>query len=80
MDLAQLQECFLWGLIINIAICVVQLLFCLGLRKFMIKTHGKLFGLGEEAINKAVYSYFGTYKIVINAFFLAPWIALKIVA
>lgn len=80
MDLAQLQELFFWGLIINIAICCLQLVLCLGFRKSLIKTQGKWFGLDEEATNKAVYAYFGSYKIVINAFFLVPWIALKIVA
>jgi len=78
--LAQLQDCFFWGFIINIVIYVLQLLLCLGLRKSLIRSHRKLFGVGEEAINKAIYSYFGSYKIVINAFFLAPWIALTIVS
>ncbi|MCP4650771.1 MAG: hypothetical protein GY853_11940 [PVC group bacterium] len=79
MDLAKLQDFFLWGLIINIAICIIQFLLCICLRGFVIKTHGKLFGLSEEAVSKAIYNYFGIYKIVINALFLAPWIAIQII-
>ncbi len=79
MDLAKLQDFFLWGFIINIAIYVIQLLLSLGLRGFMTKIQGKLFGLNEETISKIVYLYFGMYKIVINALFLAPWIAIQII-
>ena len=79
MDLAKLQDFFLWGFIINIAIYVIQLLLSLGLRGFMTKIQGKLFGLNEETISKILYLYFGMYKIVINALFLAPWIAIQII-
>ena len=79
MDLAKLQDFFLWSFIINIAIYVIQLLFSLVLRSFMCKIQGKLFGLNEETISKIVYLYFGIYKIIIIAFFLTPWIAILII-
>ena len=79
MDLIKLQEFFLWGLIINIVIYIIQMLLSLSLRNFLSKSHGKLFGLSEEVINKTLYLYFAIYKIIINAFFLAPWIAIEII-
>jgi len=79
MDLIRLQAFFFWGFIINLAIYLVQMLLTVRLRGFMMKSHGKLFGLSEDEISKAVYQYFGTYKIVINALFLAPWIAILII-
>jgi hypothetical protein len=79
MDLVKLQDFFLWGLIINIIIYIIQMLLSLALRKFLSKSHGKLFGLNEETIKKSLYLYFAIYKIIINAFFLAPWIAIEII-
>ena len=79
MDLEKLSDVLLWGFVINIAIYIFQLAFSLGLRRFTVKSHGKLFGLSEEAISKTLYLYFGIYKIVINGLFLAPWIAIQIV-
>ena len=79
MDLEKLQNFFLWSLLINLAIYIVSIIAALSLRGFMCKIHGKLFGLNEEAINKTVYLYFGIYKIFINFFNLAPWIAIQII-
>ena len=79
MDLEKLQNFFLWSLLINLAIYIISLIAILSLRGFMYKMHGKLFGLSEETIKKFVYAYLGIYKIFINFFNLAPWIAIQII-
>ncbi|MBN1621786.1 MAG: hypothetical protein JW871_04265 [Endomicrobiales bacterium] len=79
MDLGKLQAFFMWGLLINLAIYIFSVGVTLSLRGFIARMHGKFFGLSEESVNKAVYLYFGIYKVIINAFFLAPWIATMVI-
>lgn len=79
MDLLTMQDFFLWGFIVNIAIYLFQMLLSLGLRGYMVRTHSKLFGITEETIRKSLYLYFAIYKLILISFFLAPWIAILII-
>lgn len=79
IDLEKLQEFFLWSLLINLAIYIISIILVLSLRSLVCKMHGKLFGLDEDVIKKALYGYFGIYKIFIICFNLTPWIAIQII-
>lgn len=49
------------------------------MKRIISKAHGKLFGLSEDYINKALYLYVGFYKILIFMFNIIPFAAIKII-
>ena len=48
------------------------------LRSTILQIHSKMFGLSEEDLVRAYFQYMAQYKIVVLVFFLAPYVALKL--
>jgi hypothetical protein len=76
MDIEKLQEFFFWCLVLNVAIYAFTALAILLLRNFMSSIHEKLFGLSQETVRKAFYTYLAAYKLLIIVFNFVPWLAL----
>ncbi len=80
MDLEKLQEFLFWCLLLNIAIYTLTALTTLLLRNFMSGIHQKLFGLSQETVQKAFYTYLAAYKLLIIVFNFVPWLALLVIS
>lgn len=80
MDLEKLQEFLFWCLLLNVAIYSLTALATLLLRSFMSSIHEKLFGLSQETVQKAFYTYLAAYKLLIIVFNLVPWLALVLIS
>jgi hypothetical protein len=76
MDIEQLQEFLFWCLVLNVVIYTFTALATLLMRNFMSSIHEKLFGLSQEAVHKAFYTYLAAYKLMIIVFNFVPWLAL----
>ena len=76
MDLEKLQAFLFWCLLLNVAIYTITALATLLMRNFMSSIHERLFGLSQETVQKAFYTYLAAYKLLIIVFNLVPWLAL----
>lgn len=79
MNVLMLKEFFMWMTVINVIIFIISALFCMLLKDFIGRMHGKMFGISPEAVQTALYGYLGVYKIVFIVFVLVPWLALLII-
>ena len=79
MDLAKLQDFFLWCMLVNSGVYLVTALAVLVFRKFVYKIHEKIFGLDEKAVNESIHRYLATFKLLVTIFNFGPWIALMII-
>jgi len=80
MEILMLKEFFMWMTFINLGIFSLAAIFCMVLKNFIVRFHGRLFGLSPEAIKAALYGYLGVYKIVFLVFVFVPWLALLIMS
>ena len=80
MDLEKMQEFLFWCLLLNVAIYTLTALATLLLRNFMSSIHEKLFGLSQQAVHKAFYTYLAAYKLLIIVFNFVPWLALVLMS
>ena len=76
MNIAVLKEFFMWMTVINLGIFIFSAVMCMLLKDFIVRMHGKLFGLSPEAIKAMLYGFLGVYKIVFIVFVFVPWLAL----
>ena len=78
ITISQLTELLGWASIINIA----YLLLATSIIKFRINAimsiHRKIFNLEEDELKSKYFDFLSIYKIVTLAFFVAPYIALKV--
>ncbi len=79
MDVRTLTAFFKWCTIINIAVFAISTILILAVPDFIYGAHGQLFHLPREAFDVALYWLLGFYKIVILAFNLVPYVALRII-
>ena len=79
MDIDSIRAFFMWCTILNVALLLLSLLFCLCAGDWIYQIHSKWFSISRETFNVAIYSFLGLYKIFIFVFNLIPYIALLIV-
>jgi hypothetical protein len=79
MDIQTLTAFFMWCTILNIALLLLSLLFCLCAGDWVYRIHSKWFSISRETFNVAIYSFLALYKIFIFVFNLIPYLALSIV-
>ena len=79
MNIDQLQDFFLWCLLINTGIYALTAIALVVLSEFLNAVHKKVFGMDEEAVGRSVQNYLGGYKLLITVFNFTPWIALLII-
>jgi hypothetical protein len=80
MTIDTLREFFMWCTVINLGLFAWTAIMCATCRGFIVRVHGKMFGLSEATINSMLYGFLAAYKIVFIVFVLVPWIALSIMA
>lgn len=80
MDISFLKEWFMWMTVLNLGIFIWSAIMCMLLKDFIVRFHGKLFGLSPDAIKATLYGFLGVYKIVFIVFIFVPWLALVILS
>jgi hypothetical protein len=76
--LQTLTEFLGWASVINIGILFLSSIVLVLMRKSIMSTHSKMFGLDDTHLSRAYFQYLAQYKIAIFIFNLVPYIALKI--
>lgn len=79
MNVEQITEFLGWVTVINMVFLIFSFLMVIALRGKVIAIHSKLLKLDETELNKGYFQFLAQYKIVILAFNLVPYIALKII-
>ena len=78
ITLSQLTELLGWASIINIAYLLLATSIIKFKRDTISSIHSKIFNLDEAELRSKYFDFLSIYKIVTLVFFVAPYIALKI--
>ena len=79
MNIDQLQDFFLWCLLINTGIYALTAIAVVLMRDFVNAVHKKVFGMDEDGVGRSIQNYLGGYRLLITVFNFTPWIALLII-
>ncbi|KIC21525.1 DUF6868 family protein [Leisingera sp. ANG-Vp] len=74
-----LSAFFGWLTVLHIGLFTLSAILLMALQDWVARLHGRMFGLAPADVSLTVYRWLGTYKIVIFATALGPWLALKLV-
>ena len=77
--LSQLTELLGWASLLNMAYLILASLILVFSKDKISSIHIKLFGMEKEELNSKYFDFISTYKIVTLVFFIAPYLALKII-
>jgi len=80
IDIENITAFFGWCTLINMAFYIFFALFIIGFEDFTIKFHSTVVGLNPTELPTLYFKFLGNYKIIIIAFNLAPYIALKLMS
>ena len=75
-----LREFLGWCTIINVGLLSISAFIVMLMRGPISRLHGKMFGLSEETVMRAIYQYLAQYKIAVILLNLVPYLALIIMA
>ena len=78
MDHHSLEQFFMWGTILGVAIVTLSGLGWPLMRKLAHRLHGRLFGVSPSTVDTVCYAYLAAMKLSLAFLFLIPWIALMI--
>jgi hypothetical protein len=79
MDITFLIEFLGWCTVVNCTFLLIVSIILILFRDFTIKLHSQLTGVSVTALPELYFSYIGNFKLVIIAFNLTPYIALKLI-
>ncbi|RBP48531.1 DUF6868 family protein [Arenicella xantha] len=78
MTLSQLTELIGWASLVNIAYLMLATIVIVFMRGAIISIHNKVFGVGTKELDAKYFDFLSHYKVMTLVFFVAPYIALKI--
>ncbi len=79
MTIEQLTSFFGWLTLLNIGLFALMALIIVSCKAKIAKLHSKMFGLKEAELYSLYFQYMGRYKILILAFNLMPYLALRVI-
>ncbi|EMN7207571.1 DUF6868 family protein [Vibrio diazotrophicus] len=79
MDLTQITEFIGWCAVINVSVLIITSILLMLLKERVASYHSKLFNIPADSLNTLYFSYLSHFKIVTLTFFIAPYLALKII-
>ena len=79
MDIETLTAFFMWCTIINGGMLAITSLICMAARNVVCTMHSKIFGIPEQAVRVAIFSFLGLYKMLFIVFCVVPYVALLII-
>ena len=80
MTLQTLTTFFGWALLLNIAFYAFTALALMLFKGLVGRISSGLFDVDEQTARNESFAYLARYKLIIMAFFLAPYIALRLAA
>ena len=80
MDIDLLEDLFLYSLLCNFAVLMFWFLMMVFGADFIYNKHQKFFKISREQFIGTNYMLMGAFKLANFTFFLAPYIALKIIS
>ena len=78
MTLGQLTDFLGWWTLINLVLYIITVLSIVCFKDKIAALQGKAFGIEPEALKARYFDYIARYKILILAFNLAPYLALRL--
>jgi hypothetical protein len=78
ITLPQLTELLGWASILNIGMLIFASIMLVLMRSFVTSIHSKMFGIPENDLSIIYFKYLANYKTLSFVFFIAPYVALKI--
>ena len=78
MDLANLTELLGWAALINMGMLLFSTVMLVLMNSFVISLHSKMFKIPAGELPLTYFNYLADYKILTLVFFVAPYLALKI--
>ncbi len=79
MDIQMLTSFFMWCTILNVGCLVLSFLMLAFAGDFVYRMHTKWFPMQRETFNVVLYSFLGTYKMLVIFFNVVPWAALAMI-
>ena len=70
---------FGWCAIINIGVLLFTTVSLILMKGFVAGIHSRLFGIDQQNLPEAYFSYLANYKLAILLFNIVPYFALKLV-
>jgi len=80
MNLDTLTTFFGWALVLNIAFYAFTALALMLFKGLVGNISSRLFAVDEQTARNESFAYLARYKLFIMAFFLAPYVALRLMA
>lgn len=71
---------FGWLTVVNIGIYLLTVIALIGMRGWVYRMNGKMFGISEDEVARTSFKYVGAYKLLLTMFCFAPWLALTLMA
>jgi len=71
---------FGWCSVINLGVLIISSVMLMACPDWVMAMHSKMFGLEEKELGSLYFRFLAYYKIVVIAFNLAPYFALRIIA
>ena len=78
LTIAQLTEFLGWVSVINIVYLFVATIILTLMRETITSLHSKILKIDKNDLNKKYLDFLSMYKVMTLVFFVAPYIALKI--
>jgi hypothetical protein len=78
ITITQLTQFLGWVSVINIGYLLLASIILIFMRGLISNIHMKLFDIEEKELSSTYFSFLSNYKIFTLVFFVAPYIALKI--
>jgi hypothetical protein len=78
ITLSTLTELLGWASILNVGMLVLATIMLVLMRPFVTSIHRKMFDISESDLSIAYFKYLASYKTFSFVFFIAPYLALKI--
>ena len=78
ITLSQLTELLGWASAINIAYLLLATIVIAFMKGAISSIHSKMFGVDGKELDSKYFDFLSIYKIMTLVFFVAPFIALKI--
>jgi len=78
MDLKSLTELLGWAAVINMGLLIFSTVMLVMLKGCISSLHSKLFKLPAGELPFTYFNYLANYKILTLVFFVAPYLALKV--
>jgi hypothetical protein len=80
MNLETLRAFFGWCTILNGGLLAFSSLLLMFGGNWVYGLHGRWFPMPREAFSQAIYSFIGTWKIIVISLNLVPWLALVLIS